>query len=416
MIHSDKLDELRILAEEMAVSAGKLARQLWSKPRQISHKGFRDLVTDADFAAQHLITDAIQAQFPNHGFLTEEEDSRLPESGPFIWIVDPIDGTTNYSRQIPEFCISIAACLPHDGGFTPVAAAIYDPMRQELFSAAQGQGATLQIGAEPRRTLQVSSVADPAEAVLCLDWSSSNTTRASILELLNQLAQKSFTVRAIGTAVLAMAWVAAGRVDAYLNLRLRPWDVAGALLLVQESGGAFTTPEGKPINWDVAGMDCLVSNGRIQLDLPHSSDNNLGNLSSKKRPFLDTKLSCQCLRLEYNPVMRWPPYKHVFFDCDSTLSTVEGIDVLAETTGKKWRVEVLTNAAMDGKLDLEDVYAKRLQAVRPTHEQIQKIRSVYKRNIVQMPRLSLPRCNFWGIRFILSAVVWPNRLKNLVFI
>ena len=73
--------------------------------------------------------------------------------------------------------------------------------------------------------------------------------------------------------------------------------------------------------------------------------------------------------------MRWPPYKHVFFDCDSTLSTVEGIDVLAETAGKKWRVEVLTNAAMDGKLDLEDVYAKRLQAVRPTHEQIQQIRA-----------------------------------------
>ncbi len=80
--------------------------------------------------------------------------------------------------------------------------------------------------------------------------------------------------------------------------------------------------------------------------------------------------------------MRWPPYKHVFFDCDSTLSTIEGIDVLAETVGKKWRVEVLTNAAMDGKLDLKEVYAKRLRAVRPTHEQIRQIRSAYKRNIV----------------------------------
>ena len=81
--------------------------------------------------------------------------------------------------------------------------------------------------------------------------------------------------------------------------------------------------------------------------------------------------------------MRWPPYKHVFFDCDSTLSTVEGIDILAETAGKKWRVEVLTNAAMDGKLDLEDVYAKRLQAVKPTREQIREIRRVYKRNLVE---------------------------------
>ena len=81
--------------------------------------------------------------------------------------------------------------------------------------------------------------------------------------------------------------------------------------------------------------------------------------------------------------MRWPPYKHVFFDCDSTLTTVEGIDVLAETAGKKWRVEVLTNAAMDGFLDLEEVYAKRLQAVKPTREQIREIRRVYKRNVVE---------------------------------
>ena len=94
--------------------------------------------------------------------------------------------------------------------------------------------------------------------------------------------------------------------------------------------------------------------------------------------------------------MRWPPYKHVFFDCDSTLSTVEGIDVLAETAGKKWRVEVLTNAAMDGKLDLEDVYAKRLQAVRPTHEQIQQIRAVYKRNIVADAQAVIAALQFLG--------------------
>lgn len=102
--------------------------------------------------------------------------------------------------------------------------------------------------------------------------------------------------------------------------------------------------------------------------------------------------------------MRWPPYKHVFFDCDSTLSTVEGIDVLAETAGKKWRIEVLTNAAMDGKLDLEDVYAKRLQAVRPTHEQIQQIRAVYKRNIVADTQAVIAALQFLGHRvYIISG-------------
>jgi phosphoserine phosphatase len=81
--------------------------------------------------------------------------------------------------------------------------------------------------------------------------------------------------------------------------------------------------------------------------------------------------------------MRWPPYEHIFFDCDSTLTTVEGIDILAETAGKKWRVEVLTNAAMDGHLNLEDVYAKRLQAIHPTRDQIRQIRRIYKKNVVE---------------------------------
>lgn len=94
--------------------------------------------------------------------------------------------------------------------------------------------------------------------------------------------------------------------------------------------------------------------------------------------------------------MRWPPYKHIFFDCDSTLTTVEGIDILAEAVGKKWRVEVLTNAAMDGKLDLEDIYAKRLRAIRPTHEQIQEIRTVYKRNAVADARAVIAALQFLG--------------------
>jgi myo-inositol-1(or 4)-monophosphatase len=269
MIISEKeLHHYRQVACETAVSAGNLAREMFSQPREIKSKGFRDIVTDADFAAQLLITDAIQKAFPDHGFLTEEEDSQLPESGPIIWIIDPIDGTTNYSRQFPEFCVSIAACVPTADGYAPVAAAIYDPMRQELFSAARGQGATVQLGDKPPRPLQVSSVANTADGLLCIDWSSSAKKRASILQLLNELAPKSFTIRAIGSAVLAMAWVAAGRVDAYLNLNLRPWDVAAALLLVQESGGAVTSPAGDPLVWDVAGMSCLVSNGRIQLDLP----------------------------------------------------------------------------------------------------------------------------------------------------
>ncbi len=250
-----------------AVSAGKLARKMWSKPRKISYKGFRDLVTDADVATQAQITDAIQARFPNHGFLTEEEDGNLPTTGPIIWIIDPIDGTTNYSRQMPEFCVSIAACQPTDDGYEPVAAAIYDPMRDELFSAARGGGATLQVGNMPPQTLQVSLVNDLSRAVFALDWSSASQTRTDALQILNQFAEESYTVRTIGTAALAMAWVAAGRIDFYFNLRLRPWDIAAAMLLVQESGGAVTGVNGEPIIWDVNGITCVMSNGRLSLKL-----------------------------------------------------------------------------------------------------------------------------------------------------
>lgn len=266
-----ELNELRAVAVATAVSAGKLARELWSKPREISYKGFRDLVTDADVATQAQITQTIQRHFPSHGFLTEEEDGSLPTAGPIIWIIDPIDGTTNYSRQMPEFCVSIAACQPVTQGtlpsYQPVAAAIYDPMRDELFSAAQGQGATLQVGRTAPQTLHVSQIDELGQAVFALDWSSASSTRTSALEILNKFAEESYTVRSIGTAALAMAWIAAGRVDFYFNLRLRPWDVAAAMLLVQESGGAVAGPGGNPIVWDVKGMACVMSNGRLALKL-----------------------------------------------------------------------------------------------------------------------------------------------------
>ena len=102
--------------------------------------------------------------------------------------------------------------------------------------------------------------------------------------------------------------------------------------------------------------------------------------------------------------MRWPHYKHVFFDCDSTLTAVEGIDVLAETAGKRWRVEVLTQAAMDGELDLEDIYARRLQAVKPTHQQIRDIRRAYKRHMVQDAKLLISALQELGHRvYIISG-------------
>ena len=255
----------RTSADTFAIIHGGSEEELEDRLRELHRRLEHNIVVDGNDIPLSMSVGV--ARYPDHGFLTEEEDSQLPANGPIIWVIDPIDGTTNYSRQIPEFCISIAACRPTPDGYEPLAAAIYDPMRDELFSAAKGLGATRQIGASAPIPMQVSTVADTTEAVMTIDWSASSRARVGIMSLVNKLAQDSFTLRAIGTAALAMAWVAAGRVDGYLNLRLRPWDVAAALLLLQESGGTIVQPSGEPIVWDTAGMACVATNGRLQLDL-----------------------------------------------------------------------------------------------------------------------------------------------------
>ncbi len=245
------------LARETAVSAGNLIRQKWSQPKEIKSKGFRDVVTDTDIAAQKLITDAIQIKFPAHGFLTEEDDSDLPTDGPVIWVIDPVDGTTNFSREIPTFCISIAAVSAEN---EVLAGAIYDPMRDELFSAALGQGATL--NGQP---VHVSSIDELGDAVIALDWSRSADLRQSVLDVLDQFAHQVNTVRAFGSAALALAWVGVGRVDGYVNFQLKPWDLAAASVIISEAGGKLSDLAGQQWGYSPNASGCVAGNGRFHL-------------------------------------------------------------------------------------------------------------------------------------------------------
>jgi myo-inositol-1(or 4)-monophosphatase len=255
MPNSD-LTQLLAVACETAVSAGNLIHEKWQQPRQTTSKGFRDLVTDADLAAQRLITDRIQQAFPSHGFLPEEENAALPTAGEVIWVIDPIDGTTNYSRQLPVFCVSIAAAVPGEG---PVLGVVYDPMRQECFSGVKGEGAWLN-----GRSLQVSEVSELSQAIIGLDWSHHKQRRQSVLDSLHRFAHQVHTVRAFGSAALALAWVAAGRLDAYLNYNLQPWDTAAAGLLIYEAGGQLGHIDGTtPVPWAEKNQSMLGSNGRI---------------------------------------------------------------------------------------------------------------------------------------------------------
>lgn len=241
-------------AQSAAAAAGAYLREVWQQPRQIQSKGWRDLVTDADVEAQRLITTVIRGRFPDHAFLTEEDDPSLPTTGPVQWVIDPIDGTSNFSRQVPVFSTSIAAVA--EGKL--VAGVIYDPLRQEMFSASASQPTTFN-----GRPVRVSQVNEPIQAIAAFDWSRGPADRQKTLEMLNGLAHRVHTVRVVGSAALGLAWVACGRTDAYFHVAMKPWDAAAGVLLVQQAGGKVTNPDGTPWQFDAPTQPCLVSNGLL---------------------------------------------------------------------------------------------------------------------------------------------------------
>jgi myo-inositol-1(or 4)-monophosphatase len=259
---------LQNTAERAAYLAGNLVREMWQTPLQIKSKGYRDIVTDADYASQHAITDFVQEQFPDHGFLVEEDNPDLPQDGEIIWIIDPVDGTSNFSRSQPIFCISIAASVsirrnPPAGDSTSkeletrtLAGVIYDPLRDEMFSSAAGAGSAL--NGQP---IQVSPVNELESAVVCLDVSREERGRQAMLNAVGRFAHRVRTIRAHGSAALALAWVAAGRLDIYTNLEIGPWDVAAASLIISEAGGQVSNHDNQP--WAVGDSGCIASNGKI---------------------------------------------------------------------------------------------------------------------------------------------------------
>lgn len=259
MPESIDLSALLQTAQDAATRAGSLARESWHRPRRVSRKGYRDLVTDTDLASQELISGIIRERFPTHGFLTEENDPTLPAGREVTWIIDPVDGTSNFSRGIPNYCISVAAALtPGHSPGSVLVGVIYDPERDELFSAAEGRGSYLN-----GREISVSPTTELGDAVVGVDWSRSRPLRQATLEAIASFAHHVHTLRAIGSAALALAWVAAGRLDLYLNRSLMPWDVASADLLIREAGGAITDLTGSRL--DASGMSgaCIASNGQL---------------------------------------------------------------------------------------------------------------------------------------------------------
>ncbi len=238
-------------AIDAARAAARVALDRFDQPQIVTHKGFRDIVTEADVAAQNAAVATILARFPDAAILGEE-DLAPPTGAETLWVIDPIDGTTNYARQFPSFAVSIGVVQRGQ----PIAGAIYDPLRDHLFAAEAGCGATLN-GAP----IHVSDVRALPEAILAVDWGQSPEDRRRALALAHAIGTECRTVRAIGSAALAMCYLAAGWVDLFFNLALKPWDGAAAQLIIAEAGGRITNPQGE--KWDYTQPAALASNGHL---------------------------------------------------------------------------------------------------------------------------------------------------------
>ncbi|RKH05536.1 inositol monophosphatase [Corallococcus sp. CA053C] len=249
---SDTPAALRRTAEEGARMAGGILRERFPKHRTIEFKGGIDLVTDADRASEAALLDFLRQRHPHHAILAEESGA-WQGTDTLRWLVDPLDGTTNYSHQVPHFCVSVAV----EGPEGTLAGAVYDPMRDELFSAAKGQGATL--NGLPLKA----STADTLErALLCTGFPYDVRERPDLpVGLFTQLILLAQGMRRTGSAALDLAYVAAGRFDGYFEFGLKPWDIAAGGLLVAEAGGVIVHIDGKP--FDVLKGDVLASGAAL---------------------------------------------------------------------------------------------------------------------------------------------------------
>ena len=204
--------------------------------REISFKGYRDIVTDADFAADHAARQILQRAFPTYAVLSEE-DAAPPARAEYIWIMDPLDGTSNYARNIPIFCVSLA--LTRRG--QPLVGVVFDPMRRECFFAERGRGAYLN-----GQRIHASRVSALPDAIVS-DRARANPNSANLgLKMFSHFASQSQTARVGGSAALSLCYIGAGRFDTYMQLTLAPWDVAAGILILREGGAHVTDLQGKP--------------------------------------------------------------------------------------------------------------------------------------------------------------------------
>jgi myo-inositol-1(or 4)-monophosphatase len=245
---SDILQMTEVIARE----AGAVLLEGYGKVHHIQQKGVIDLVTESDKRSEDLILSFLQQEFPDHAILAEESGPNKMISE-YQWVIDPLDGTTNFAHGIPVFSVTIALLRNN----SPIVGVAYDPLRNEMFSAEAGQGATLN-----HNPIHVTSEAELGKAVLSTGFPYDLRTnpRNNFAQFV-QFQLRTRTVRHLGCASLDCAWTAMGRLDGYWEFAVKPWDVGAGALIVREAGGCVTSVEG---NEDFLSSDTiLVSNSLL---------------------------------------------------------------------------------------------------------------------------------------------------------
>jgi len=242
----------RDFAAALAMEAGSFLKGKFNTAHDITYKGEIDLVTEADRGCEALLIERIENVFPGHGILAEETRGAA-ERKEFTWIIDPLDGTTNYAHHYPVFCVSIAL----QRGGEVIAGAICNPMLGELFVAEKSKGAFLN-----GQRLAVSKTTELTRSLLSTGFPYDiRVNPDNNINYFNALALRAQAIRRAGAAALDLAYVAAGRFDGFWELKLHPWDTAAGCLLVTEAGGRVTDLCGGPFN--IYSPHVLATNGRI---------------------------------------------------------------------------------------------------------------------------------------------------------
>ena len=242
---------------EIAREAGALLMRYFRSRVKIEYKGEADLVTEADRASEQLILERIRRHWPTHEVIGEE-GARIETGGDYRWYVDPLDGTTNFAHGFPVFCVSLG--LAFQG--KRKAAVVYDPTRDELFSAERGRGAALN-----GEKIEVSRTPKLSQSLVGTGFPSHKRHKNPNIYFYHQLTLRSHGVRRAGSAALDLTSVASGRLDGFWEFNLNAWDTAAGILIVEEAGGKVTGVNGQPL--EITDRDVVATNGLIHAELLH---------------------------------------------------------------------------------------------------------------------------------------------------